>query len=88
MSRSDVLDRIRTFLTPHLGQHVLADDDDMFAKGIVNSLFAMQLVVFVEGEFQITVTPEDLDIDRFRSIRAVADLVLAKTGAVDAPVGP
>ncbi|MFD4556347.1 acyl carrier protein [Streptomyces sp. NPDC058469] len=82
MSRSDVIDRVRTFLAPHMGEHVLADEEDIFAAGIVNSLFAMQLVVFIEGEFQVTVTPEDLDIDRFRSISAIADLVLAKTGAV------
>ncbi|MFE0250613.1 acyl carrier protein [Streptomyces sp. NPDC059010] len=82
MSRNDVIDRIRTFLAPHMGEHVLADEEDIFAAGIVNSLFAMQLVVFIEGEFQVTVAPEDLDIDRFRSISAIADLVLAKTGAV------
>jgi acyl carrier protein len=86
MSRTDVVERIRAFLAPHLRERVIADDEDIFAAGIVNSLFAMQLVVFVEGEFHITVTPEDLDIESFRSISALADLVQAKTAA-EAPIG-
>ena len=31
----------------------LDDDDDISARGLVNSLLAMQLLAFVEGEFSI-----------------------------------
>jgi acyl carrier protein len=47
----------------------------MFVLGVVNSLFAMQLVMFVEKEFQITVENEDLDFANFQSISAIAHLV-------------
>jgi methoxymalonate biosynthesis acyl carrier protein len=57
------------------------DDQDIFAMGFVNSLFAMQLVLFVENEFGIAVENEDLDIDNFRTINAIASLIERKTAA-------
>jgi acyl carrier protein len=41
----------------------------------------MQLVQFVETTFGITVESDDLDIDNFRSIDAIAALVERKQGA-------
>ena len=35
----------------------------------------MQLVLFVEKEFGIAIENEDLDIDNFRSIQAITELV-------------
>jgi acyl carrier protein len=57
----------------------LKDDDDVFALGFVNSLFAMQLVMFVESQFDVTIGDEDLELDNFKSINAIADLVFRKT---------
>ena len=71
--------KIREFLSRHLRNHELCDDEDIFALGFVNSLFAMQLVMFVEKEFGITIDNEDLDIDNFRSINAIVNLVERKT---------
>jgi acyl carrier protein len=41
----------------------------------------MQLVAFVEKEFGIAVADADLDLDNFRSIKSIADLVARKQGA-------
>lgn len=68
-------EKIRAFLSPVFQDRGLADDQDMFALGLVNSLFAMQLVLFVEKTFGFTVESEDLDIENFRSINAIARLV-------------
>ena len=78
---SDVKSAIRTFVGRFFGGHDLADDEDIFAAGYVNSMFAMQLVQFVESEFGIAVESEDLDLDNFRSVGAIAALVDRKTGA-------
>jgi acyl carrier protein len=60
-------------------KHELKDDDDIFALGFVNSLFAMQLVMFVEKTFNVAVEDDDLQIDNFRSVDAVVDLVSRKS---------
>ena len=73
--------QIREFVSRFVRGHDLGDAEDIFATGFVNSMFAMQLVQFVETTFGITVESDDLDIDNFRSIDAIAALVERKQGA-------
>lgn len=54
-------------------------DEDLFDTGRVNSLFAIQLVGFLETTFRIKITVTDLDLQNFSTVNRVADLVLAKT---------
>jgi methoxymalonate biosynthesis acyl carrier protein len=76
--------KIRGFLAGFFRGHELTDDEDLFATGYVNSMFAMQLVQFVEQEFGVEVENEDLDIDNFRSVDAIAALVEKKRAAAAA----
>jgi acyl carrier protein len=78
----DRKDRIRAFIKQSFKDYAIRDDEDIFSVGFVNSLFAMQLVRFVEGEFQITIENEDLDIDNFRTIDFISRLVERKKAAV------
>ena len=77
----DIKQQIREFVSRFFKGHDLQDGEDIFATGFVNSMFAMQLVQFVETTFGITVESDDLDIDNFRSIDAIAALVERKQGA-------
>lgn len=78
---SAVKPAVHAFVDRFFGATRLGDDDDMFATGYVNSMFAMQLVQFVESEFGITVESEDLDLDNFRTVASIASFVERKTGA-------
>lgn len=77
-------EKIKEFLSRFFKSHDLGPDEDIFALGFVNSLLAMQLVAFVEKEFGIRVEDEDLDLDNFRSIGAIARLVAKKTAGAEA----
>jgi len=81
-NKNEIKQQLRTFLARFMGNRELLDDEDIFALGILNSLFAMQLVAFVEKEFSIKVEDEDLDVDNFKSVNAIADLVERKTAGV------
>jgi methoxymalonate biosynthesis acyl carrier protein len=70
--------KIRGFLSRFFQTSKLKDDDDIFALGFVNSLFAMQLVTWVENEFGIQIEDEDLDVENFISITAIAGLIMRK----------
>lgn len=72
--------KIREFLGGYIRSQELADDEDMFTGGYVNSLFVMQLVLFVERDLGAPVEDEDLDFANFRSIDAIASFVAMKTG--------
>jgi methoxymalonate biosynthesis acyl carrier protein len=76
---NEIKDKIKTFLSRFIRNHDVAYDEDIFASGFINSLFAMQLVMFVEKEFEITVDNEDLEIENFSTIAALASLVERKS---------
>ena len=71
-------EKIRVFLAKYISKHDLQDDDDIFALGLVNSMFAMELVLFIEKEFDIHITNQDLDLANFKSINALNALVERK----------
>jgi methoxymalonate biosynthesis acyl carrier protein len=77
----DSKQQIREFVSRFFRGYDLKDDEDMFASGFVNSMFAMQLVQFVESTFGVAIESEDLEIDNFRTIDAIAALVERKQGA-------
>jgi methoxymalonate biosynthesis acyl carrier protein len=79
--------KIKEFLSRYFKNHDLQPEEDIFALGFVNSLLAMQLVAFVEKECAVRIEDQDLDLDNFRSIQAISDLVARKTGAA-APAVP
>ncbi len=76
--------KIKEFLSRFFRHHELEDEEDIFALGFVNSLLAMQLVNFVEKEFQITIDDDDLDLDNFRTIARIGQLIERKTAAAPA----
>jgi acyl carrier protein len=45
-------------------------------------MFAMQLVLFVEQEFKISIENEDLEIDNFNTINALVNLIERKTAVL------
>ncbi len=81
---NDTQSKVKEFLSRYFKSHDLQPEEDIFALGFVNSLLAMQLVAFVEKEFGVAVEDADLDLDNFRSIRAISDLVTRKQGAAPA----
>jgi methoxymalonate biosynthesis acyl carrier protein len=50
-------------------------DTDLFASGLVSSLFAMELVGYVEETFDVVVGPDDLRLDTFRTVTSMTALV-------------
>lgn len=81
----DVTARVRAFVHTRTRDAALDDDTNMFEAGVVNSLFAMELVLFVEAGFRLQVTTDDLDLENFKSISAVSSFVRRKTAAGGAP---
>lgn len=72
---SDVQAEIRSFIAGRYPQSSIGDDEDIFAVGFINSLFALELVMFIEKTFGITIPTSDLQLDYFRTVAAMAALV-------------
>lgn len=78
----EIRTKIKAFLSKFFRNYDLQSDEDIFAVGFVNSLFAMQMVLFIEQEFQISIENEDLELDNFRTIDAIARLIEKKMAVV------
>ena len=74
--------KIREFIENHLviseDDGILKDDDNIFELGFVDSLFALQLVNFIEEKFEIGVEDSDLDITNFSSIKNIVTFIKHK----------
>ncbi|WP_298368719.1 phosphopantetheine-binding protein [Azospirillum sp.] len=79
MANSNVIKTIGEFMARAFERESVPVDEDIFASGFTNSLFAMQLVDFVERQFGVEVDADDLQIDNFRTVARVAALVERKT---------
>ena len=69
---------IREFLGKYFDESTIGDADNIFETGLVNSLFAMQLVSFLEENYDISFDNDELDIDNFKDINSIVALVEIK----------
>ncbi|AKT41195.1 acyl carrier protein [Chondromyces crocatus] len=70
--------RIKSFLARYFKGRDVIDDEDIFASGFVNSLLAVQLVAFIEGEFDVALENEDLVLENFQTVDAMVSLIERK----------
>ncbi len=78
MTNDTIKERIKAFLFKHIKNNELSDDENLFSSGLLNSLFAMQLVMFTEKEFQVKVENEDLDLKNFSTVNAISGFIMKK----------
>ena len=75
-----IKETVKSFILSSISIPNWDDDDNLFESGIVNSLFAVQLMTFLEQTFAIEVAMDDLDMENFKSLNATTAFVLQKNG--------
>ena len=81
MNRQDVIARARAYIektSPQLRRVTLGDGDSLFARGILDSMGAIELVGFLESEFGVAVAPEDVTEQNLGTLDDIARFVLSK----------
>lgn len=74
-------DIIRSYILENLHAADIDDDCDIFSSGMANSLFAIEMMTFLENTFNIKVTMDDLDMENFRTVEATSRFVRRKEEA-------
>lgn len=71
---------IKTYITETFlydqGHVALTNHASLLAGGIIDSIRIVQLISFLQKEFQVEVQLEDLTIENFESVQTIARLVL------------
>ena len=81
MKMETVTDRIRDHLAEHFPAartRRLDLDESLLTNGILDSLGVLDVVAFLESEFKITVTDEDLLPENFESLGRLTAFVEAR----------
>ena len=77
----EIKDTVKSFLQKKIGEEIaFTYDDDIFKLGLVNSLFALELVVFLETTFGLSVENDDLNLENFNQINNIEKFVQRKKG--------
>ena len=78
MGGNEARSEIGRFVRASLGTPQLTDADNLFEAGNASSLFAMELVMFIEEQLGVVLDDSDLERDNFDSIESMTQLVEAK----------
>lgn len=70
-----------------LNLEIPSPDMDLFEAGVLDSLAFVELMLFLENAFGITITLEQVEIEHFKSIERIAAFLLDGAGAVHAAGG-
>ncbi len=79
----DAIPAIRDFMAKELlqcGELEVAVDLPLIDEGYLTSLQTVELVMFLEQQFQIEIDPTEVDEENFRSLSTIAALVGRKQG--------
>lgn len=81
MTTTDIQTRLREFILrqfPAAQGASLTDDAALLDQGLIDSLGVLEIVSFIEEQFSVTLTDDDLVSESFSSIAAMAQMVSRK----------
>jgi acyl carrier protein len=82
ISESGVKSRVREFVQENflyaMPNFVFADDDRLLERGVVDSMGIAEMIAFVETEFGVMTSDEEVSEANFGSLSAIAGFVCGK----------
>jgi methoxymalonate biosynthesis acyl carrier protein len=80
MSTPEVNERVKRIFVDALNIQVPSEDTDLIEGGYIDSLALVELLFAIEREFAVSVPLDELDIDNFRNVHRISELVAAANG--------
>ncbi len=80
MDMQQIKEKIFQYLAQLKNADGLTYDTELFKSRYITSLFALQIVVFIEDEFKIKLSRKEINEKNFHSINAMAALVAMRLG--------
>jgi acyl carrier protein len=75
VSVAPIEERVGGILRDSLSIEVPAADTDLIDGGLLDSLALVSLIAEIEADFGIELPLDDFDVERFRSVRRIAEFV-------------
>ena len=71
-------EKLRGFIARFVRSREFNDGDQIFEAGFVNSMFVIELIMYIEKEFSLKVENDELELRNFASIDAMCNFIQAK----------
>ncbi len=78
MELLEIKKRIRDYLSNFFHLNLKDDSTNIFESGGVNSLFFIQLLVFIEKNFNLQLQEGEFDVRSLTSVNAISEFLLNK----------
>jgi acyl carrier protein len=82
VSESGIRNRLRAFVQENflyaMPDFQLGDDDRLLEKGVVDSMGVAEMIAFVESEFGVITSDEEVSETNFGTLNAIARFIAAK----------
>lgn len=69
---------IRNWLEENVTSEAVADDYRLIENGVLTSMQTVELVMFLEERFGVTVEDDEISEETFASVRSIVELVESK----------
>lgn len=79
----ELIREIQGFLLERLSIQVDSEDTDLLETGVLDSVAQVNLLIHLEEHFRLHLPMENLEIDSFRSVAKIAELVASLDGGRD-----
>lgn len=80
MAQTEVRARVQRIFAETLNIEVPSDETDLIEAGYIDSLALVELLFALEREFSVSVPLDELEIDNFRNVQSISELVAAANG--------
>ncbi len=78
MEKTDIEQTVMTFIKKNIKDNDLVATTDYFATGAASSLLAMQIIMFLEDTFDITVSNDEMEMSNFNTVEHISEFVEKK----------
>ena len=81
MNRAEISERLRQFIAkqfPLSQKQELTLDEPLLKSGIIDSMGTLELVTFMESDFQIVLSDEEMLSGNFETLGKMTDFVASK----------
>jgi acyl carrier protein len=80
VAQTEVRAKVQRIFAETLNIEVPSDETDLIEAGYIDSLALVELLFALEREFSVSVPLDELEIDNFRNVQSISELVAAANG--------
>ena len=86
MTPGEVTSRVRAYITENFlymrPNFTIGDDDSLLGNGIIDSMGVIEVITFIQQEFEITIDDEDITEENLGTLAAIARYVVQKKAKI------